>query len=116
MANACNGCGLCCKLFYINLTKEEYFSGKYKTELGKYGIIENFGEAKSCGANLLAKKADGSCIYLKDNLCGIHKDRPKVCREFFCTTKAKRFEGMVKEIREADKENSTSLEWSLGLK
>ena len=101
MVKKCKSCGLCCKLFYINLAKEEYLSGKYKTELGKYGLIEDFGSAKGCGANLLAKKADGSCVYLKNNLCSIHNHRPKVCREFFCTTKAKKFQGMVEEIRKA---------------
>jgi|WetSurMetagenome_2_1015567.scaffolds.fasta_scaffold23824_4 Fe-S-cluster containining protein len=102
MTKKCNGCGLCCKLFYINLSKEEYLSGKFKTELGEYGVIENFAKVKGCGANLLAKNADGSCVYLKNNLCGIHTDRPNVCREFFCTTRAKKFEGMVEEIKMAD--------------
>ena len=102
MTNSCNGCGLCCKLFYINLSRKEYESGKYKTMFEKYGRIDSFNEAKECGANLLAKRDDNSCVYLKDNSCGIHKTRPVVCRDFFCTTKAKKFEGMVKIIGEKD--------------
>ena len=39
MVNSCNGCGLCCKLFYINLSREEYESGKFKTELGRFGKV-----------------------------------------------------------------------------
>ena len=100
--NLCNGCGLCCKLFYINLSKEEYQSGKYKTELGEFGKIENFNEARSCGANLLAKKPDGSCVYLENNKCSIHAERPGVCRNFFCTTSAKKFKVMVDSIKEKD--------------
>lgn len=102
MAGKCKACGLCCKLFYINLSEEEYTSGKYITELGEYGVIEKFGEAKSCGANLLAKKKNGECIYLENNKCSIHADRPVVCRQFFCSTKAKKFQGMVKIIKEAE--------------
>lgn len=109
MANSCNGCGLCCKLFYINLSKKEYESGKYETMFEEYGKMTNFNEVKSCGANLLAKNEDGGCIYLKDSLCSIHDDRPDVCRDFFCTTKAKRFADMVKIIEEHDDKKISSM-------
>lgn len=109
MKNSCNSCGLCCKLFYINLSKKEYFSGEYQTILGDHGVVKNFAIAKESGANLLAKKSDGSCVYLVDNQCRIHKTRPVVCRDFYCTTKAKKFEGMVEIIREADKDSISSV-------
>lgn len=109
MTNSCNGCGLCCKLFLINLSKDEYGSGKYKTMFQEYGEIENFSQAKSCGANLLAKNADDSCVYLEGDKCSIHAIRPGVCREFFCTTKVRKFEKMVKIIKKADKQGVSSL-------
>jgi Fe-S-cluster containining protein len=109
MANSCNGCGLCCKLFLINLSKEEYQSGKYRIMFEQYGLMADFGEAKKCGANLLAKKDDGSCIYLDGNQCGIHADRPKVCQAFFCTSKAKKFQSMVKIIKENDSQKISSI-------
>lgn len=109
MKNLCNGCGLCCQLFLINLSKEEYESGKYKTMFQEYGVMENFNQAKSCGANLLAKKADDSCVYLEGKRCGIHATRPRVCREFFCTTKAVKFGKMVKIIKKVDKQGISSL-------
>ncbi len=108
MANSCNGCGLCCRLFLINLSKKEYQSGKYKTMFGEAAGISNFNQAKDCGANLLAQKADGSYIYLDGNLCRIHDDRPKVCRDFFCTTKAKKFETMVGIIKNNNPERISS--------
>ncbi len=109
MANSCNGCGLCCKLFYINLSEKEYRSGQYQTELGEHGEIESFKLAKESGANLLAKKGNGACVYLVDNQCSIHETRPGVCRDFFCTTKAKKFEGMVEIIKEADTDKISSV-------
>lgn len=109
MKNSCNACGLCCRLFYINLSKKEYESGKYKTILEEHGKIENFNLVKESGANLLAKNEDGSCVYLVDNKCSIHENRPIVCGEFFCTSKAKKFEGMVKIIKEADKKMESSV-------
>ncbi len=102
MTNSCNGCGLCCRLFLINLSKEEYQSGKYQTMFGESPLIPNFNQAKDCGANLLAQKTDGSCIYLDGNLCGIHDNRPGACRDFFCTTGAKKFENMVEIIKKND--------------
>lgn len=105
MVSKCRACGLCCKLFYINLAKTEYKSGKYRTELEEFGKMKNFKEAEKCGANLLAKKVDGECIYLENNLCGIHNERPVVCREFFCTTKEMKFQGMVEIIKREEKKN-----------
>jgi Fe-S-cluster containining protein len=104
--NDCSQCGLCCCLFLINLTEEEYLSGKYKTQLEEFGVIDSFKKVTACGANILKQKEDGSCIYLKDNRCSIHKTRPQACREFFCNSKQKRFQGMIKEIKRITDLNS----------
>lgn len=101
MKDKCWSCGLCCKLFLINLNENEYKSGKFKTVFEKFGIIDDFKKASGCGANILAQKKDGACVYLKNNLCSIHEERPSVCRKFFCTTKNKKYEGMIKIIKEA---------------
>ena len=106
MIDKCSQCGLCCRLFLVNLTKEEYQSGKYKTQFEKYGLIDNFHKAISCGANLLKQKKDGACIYLKKNKCSIHATRPQVCKEFFCTSKLKKFRKMIEQIEK----KQTSLE------
>jgi len=100
MIDKCSQCGLCCRLFLINLSKEEYQSGKYKTQFEELGLIDNFCRASACGANTLKQKKDGSCIYTKANKCSIHKIRPQVCREFFCTSKLKKFRKMIDQIEE----------------
>ncbi len=74
-----------------------------------HGVIKDFKLAKDCGANILDQKADGSCIYLNGNDCGIHANRPAVCRDFFCTSKAKKFAGMVKIIKKKDQQKISSL-------
>ena len=98
MVNKCLECGTCCKLFLINLTEEEYQSGKYKTQFEMFGLINNFKEAERCAANIIEQKKDGSCIYLKKGKCSIHQTRPKSCRGFFCTSKNKQFKGMIEKI------------------
>jgi len=100
MVNICSGCGVCCKLFLINLSKKEYLSKKYRTQFEKFGLIKDFAKAEMCGANIIGQKKDGSCFYLKNNKCSIHDIRPKVCREFFCTSKNKAFKGMIDDINE----------------
>ena len=114
MVNNCSNCGFCCRLFLINLTEEEYKSGKFKTQLEEFGLIENFQSAASCGANILKKKKNGSCVYLKDNSCSIYRIRPKVCREFFCTSKLKKFRKMNKLIEKKQSDlrvsNTTCIE------
>lgn len=107
MKNKCWACGLCCRLFLINLNEKEYKSGKYKTVFEKYGIIEDFKKAARYGANIIAQKEDGSCFYLKGELCSIHKTRPVVCRKFFCTSKNKDYKEMNRILKEAiDKRGS----------
>jgi len=82
----------------VNLTEEEYQSGKYKTQFEEFGLIDDFHQAAACGANILKQKEDGNCLYLQGNKCSIHRIRPQVCREFFCTSKLKKFKKMVKQI------------------
>jgi Fe-S-cluster containining protein len=99
MVNSCKNCGACCTLFLVNLSRNEYASGRYQTQLQEHGVIKNFAHAQRCGAHLVAKNADDSCIYRVDNRCRIHAARPQVCRDFFCTSRAKKFAGMVKAIQ-----------------
>lgn len=104
MTNSCTSCGICCKLFLINLSQKEYESREYKTMFQDDGFIENFKQAQNCGANLLAKKTNGDCIYLSNKRCSIHDTRPRVCRQFFCTSRNKKFVGMQKIV---DKEKGS---------
>lgn len=94
----CSQCGTCCKLFLINLSENEYYFGKYKTQLEKFGLIDDFLVASNCGVNILKQKKDGSCFYLKNNTCSIHQTRPEVCRKFFCASKLKKFKKMIEQI------------------
>ena len=99
----CSQCGVCCKLFVINLKEEEYNSKKYQTVFQEFGHFD-WEEAEMIGANLLMQKEDGqSCIYLKDNKCSIHLIRPKVCSAFFCESKEEWCQDMVEKIKEEKK-------------
>jgi Fe-S-cluster containining protein len=94
MSKNCHQCGICCRLFLINLDKTEYKSGRYQTMFEEFGINENFSEAQRYGMNILLQNKDESCIYLKNNSCRIHEDRPAVCRRFFCHSKSLKFAKM----------------------
>lgn len=101
----CEQCGACCNLFLINLDESEYKSGKYRLvfdELGDDCKVSDFEEAEQCGANILAQKDDGRCIYLdSDNgSCSIHVDRPNACRNFFCSSDNPQFKNMIFKINE----------------
>lgn len=94
----CLQCGVCCKLFLINLDEEEYFSEKYQTVFDEFGTVE-FEEAELTGANILKQKEDDSCIYLEKGKCSIHETRPKSCRAFFCDSKEEIFQSMIEKIK-----------------
>jgi Fe-S-cluster containining protein len=82
----------------VNLTQDEYLSGKYKTQFGKSVVFKTFKQALFCGAATLKQKQDGSCIYLKNNKCSIHQTRPQVCRGFFCTSNSPKYSSMISQI------------------
>lgn len=96
----CNQCGVCCRLFMINLTEEEYKSGRYRTLFEEFGIVDDFEEAELCAANVISQNEDESCIYLKDNKCSIHQNRPNSCRNFFCESKDSQFKNMIEKIKD----------------
>jgi Fe-S-cluster containining protein len=95
---ACNLCGNCCHIFFINLTESEYRSKSYQTIFQNHEFIEDFKKAEEIGANILAKKPNGNCIYLENNKCSIHQKRPQVCRPFFCDSKNPQFKDMIDQI------------------
>ena len=98
MKDKCSQCGVCCRLFLVNLTEEEYRSGKYKTQFEEFGLIDDFHKGITYGINIIKQKEEGNCIYLKANKCSIYKIRPQVCKEFFCNSKLKKFEKMIEQI------------------
>lgn len=101
----CNQSGVCCKLFQINLTETEYRSKKYKTIFEDFDIKDDdFARVELIGANILAQNQDGSCIYLQNNKCSIHKNRPQNCRAFFCTSKDPWFKEMIVLVNNHKKE------------
>lgn len=103
MEDKCNACGVCCKLFLINLTEAEYKSGIYKTQFRVFGQVDNFVEAEQDAANIIEQKEDGSCIYLEDGRCSIHETRPQSCRKFFCTSKDENYRTMIERINKQKK-------------
>ena len=96
----CSQCGVCCKLFVINLNEEEYRSGRYNTIFAEFGIVKDFAEAELIGANLLAQKENTeTCIYLQEGKCSIHDFRPQACRNFFCDSEEEWCQGMIEKIK-----------------
>jgi len=96
---SCSQCGICCKLFLINLTKKEWKSGKYNTELKEFDSDNKFEIIQKYGGNILRQNKDGSCIYLNKNICSIHNDRPQFCKDFFCSSTSKKYKNMLDTIR-----------------
>jgi putative endonuclease len=100
LIRSCAQCGICCRLFFINLTQKEWESGKYETQVKASEVDDRFHVVQGYGGNILRQKKDGSCIYLKNNACSIHTRRPQSCRDFFCISTAKKFREMVSMIKE----------------
>ena len=89
-------CGVCCRIFYIPLTEEEFNSGKYEVELESHR--KDFSFVQKNGLNILKKNENG-CVYLKDNKCTIHDDKPKFCKDFNCDEE--KHDRMNEEIKNA---------------
>lgn len=100
LIGSCFQCGICCRLFYINLNQKEWESGRYNTQVNKSDTDDDFATVQQYGGNILSQQKDGSCIYLKGNICSIHKKRPESCRDFLCSSKAKKYTAMIRMIKE----------------
>jgi len=74
----CAGCTLCCKNDIVRLLPEDDPS-MYFTEPHPFMGHELM---------LAHDHKTQDCIYLKENGCGIHAFRPKMCREMDCRTLA----------------------------
>jgi Fe-S-cluster containining protein len=83
----------------INLSEEEFLSGKFRTQFQGFAPIKDFLEAELCGANIIEQNEDGSCFYLKDNRCSIHDSKPVACKNFFCKSTNPAFKGMIEDIK-----------------
>ena len=84
----------------INLSEEEYKSGRFRTLFEEFEMVDDFEEAEMCGANIITQKKDGSCFYLKGKKCSIHSTRPEVCWKFFCDSDKEEFKTMIEKIKE----------------
>jgi Fe-S-cluster containining protein len=106
LIDSCFQCGICCRLFCININEEEWRSGQFETIVQAVDTNEEFSAIEQYGGNILKQKPDGSCMYLNGSLCSIHKKRPQVCREFFCTSNNRKFKDMISFIKK-HRENDT---------
>ena len=80
----------CCSYFdYIEVSEEEYLSGKYRAH-----PVCTYNRGNPCvdpdipcpyRKYALDRKEDGSCVYLDDRkMCSIHEEKPSSCRNFNC--------------------------------
>lgn len=66
----CGTCVACCQHLHIDLEPDELTQGLATQEVD--------------GVKVLAKREDGSCVYLVQNQCQIYGQRPRTCRIFDC--------------------------------
>lgn len=69
----CGDCNACCRSEYLkaDLTAEEAAELEH--------VFDD-----DMGANVLAKRPDGSCVYLVEGKCSIRDRRPRSCRQYDC--------------------------------
>ena len=82
----CTKCGRCCKEFDLWLDMDSLFN-KPAIEAIKQTFIERNLAIKLKKINRIGFKVDGICENYdeKTGKCLIYKDRPEICRKFFCS-------------------------------
>lgn len=73
----CHGCGRCCYDKIIHLNPYEVSRLAQNREMGTTDFLERYTAANGTA---LKQRDDGSCIFLRSQGCGVHQDRPLVCR------------------------------------
>jgi len=74
---ACGRCSRCCYHKGISLNPYEVLRLARRQGLTTTEFIERFTDA---AGTLLRQRADGACVFLGERGCGVHADRPLVCR------------------------------------
>ncbi|MCB2048392.1 MAG: YkgJ family cysteine cluster protein [Novosphingobium sp.] len=74
----CNGCGGCCRGKAIQVNP--YEAARLAAHLGIATRAFREGWTQRGEGALLAHKADNSCVFLTDEGCTVHPERPLVCR------------------------------------
>jgi hypothetical protein len=75
----CQVCGVCCTNKAIRISPYEALRLARDLEISTSEVYRSFAEE---GGTVLRNKPDGSCIFLNPRGCGVHPDRPLVCRLF----------------------------------
>jgi uncharacterized protein len=68
----CRMCGNCCRFRVTPLTSEDV---KRLEAAGHADFFRTAGE-------LMLRRVNGRCVFLKDDRCTVHDVRPQVCRDF----------------------------------
>jgi putative zinc- or iron-chelating protein len=68
----CGGCTECCRHALVEVHEHLDDASQYQTVV------------RPNRQRFLKQRADGSCVYLIDNVCSIYERRPFVCRAFDC--------------------------------
>ena len=77
-AYVCNRCSLCCRHKVIQVNPYEIARLARHVGVSTAAFAERFTEA-GAGARL-TQRPDGTCVFLSPEGCGVHADRPLVCR------------------------------------
>ncbi len=75
----CQVCGVCCANKAIRISPYEALRLARNLKIATTEVLRTYTEE---GGTILRNNSDGSCIFLKSPGCGVHPDRPLVCRLF----------------------------------
>ena len=80
----CTGCGVCCRWpGHVLLMDADISELARHLKLDERDFILQYTRLASNRAQLSIKdKADGSCVFLDGDLCGVYEARPIQCRSF----------------------------------
>ena len=72
----CNGCARCCYK-HIQLNPYEIARLARNRGVDSRAFLAAYAEL---GGSALKRRSDNACVFLRDNRCSVHDDRPLVCR------------------------------------
>jgi hypothetical protein len=74
----CNGCTACCHIAWVPIDPDQ----ERAEDLQRLDLVAN-----PRGGWMLRKGADGACVHLTREGCGVYAHRPYACRLYDCRTK-----------------------------
>ena len=78
----CTACANCCRVFEIEIKERDIEKLAKFIGVSREEFLRDYTMRAELDNELILKRGEGGCVFLKDNLCSVYDARPQNCAKF----------------------------------